>query len=53
MKTTYKVLAVTGFDGHQEGEEFEAELDEEQEQRAVERGSLEVVKRNKKEAGNG
>lgn len=54
MKTTYKVTAATGFDGHQEGEEFEAELDEDLEERAIERGSIEVVKRGtKKEAGNG
>ena len=53
MTTTYKVTAATGYDGHEEGEEFTAELTEEQEERAVERGSIEVVKRNKKEAGNG
>jgi hypothetical protein len=44
MKTTYKVTALTGYDGHAEGEEFEAELDEATERRAVERGSIEIVK---------
>ena len=48
MKTTYKVTAATGFDGHAEGEEFEAELDEELEQRAIERGSIKVVKETKR-----
>jgi hypothetical protein len=52
--STYKVTAATGYDGHAEGEEFKAELTEEQERRAVERGSLEVVKANKKkEASDG
>jgi len=39
----YKVTAETGFDGHQLGEEFEADLDEELEERALERGSIELV----------
>jgi hypothetical protein len=39
-KKTYVVTAETGFDGHEKGEEFEAELDEELEQRAIERGSI-------------
>ena len=46
--TTYKVTAATGFGDHKEGDEFEAELDPEQEQRAIERGSIEIVKSNKK-----
>ena len=55
MKTTYKVTAATGFRGHAEGEEFEAELTEDEERRAKERGSLRVVKRgdDKKEGKNG
>ena len=42
--TTYKVTAATGFDDHKEGEEFEADLDEDLEARALERGSIEIVK---------
>ena len=45
MKTTYKVMASTGFRGNAEGEEFDAELSEAEERRAVERGSIRVVKR--------
>lgn len=44
MKTTYKVMAGT-FQGHQEGEEFEAELDPGQEARAKARGQIRVVSR--------
>ena len=47
-KTTYKVLAGT-FQGHAAGEEFEAELTEEQERRAVERGSIKKATAKKKE----
>lgn len=43
--TTYKVTARTGYQGHAEGEEFEAELGEAEERRAKERGSIRVVKR--------
>ena len=43
-KKTYKVTAATGFDGRPEGEQFEAELDEELEERAIERGSIQIVK---------
>ena len=43
--TTYKVTAKTGFEGHAEGETFEAELSPEQERRAKARGSIRVVKR--------
>jgi hypothetical protein len=41
--TTYRVTGSTSFAGHKPGEEFEAELDKAQEQRALERGSIEVV----------
>jgi hypothetical protein len=58
MKTTYKVTG-RSFLGHPHGEEFEADLPPEQEQRAKERGSIRVVKRAdndnpkpKKEAGD-
>ena len=49
--TTYKVTAATGYAGHAEGEEFEADLTEEQERRAKERGSIRVVKRDDKAKG--
>jgi len=51
MKTTYKVIGPTAFDDHEPGEEFTAELDEDLEERALERGSIEVVRgtRKKKE----
>jgi len=42
-KTTYKVSGNVPFMDHQPGEEFEAELDPELEERALERGSIEVV----------
>jgi len=48
MKTTYKVVGLTAYLGHQPGEEFEADLDPEQERRAKERGSIRVVKRETK-----
>ena len=41
--TKYKVIAETGFDEHKLGEEFEADLDEHLEERAMERGSIEIV----------
>jgi hypothetical protein len=41
--TKYKVTAATGFNEHKEGDEFEADLTEEQEQRYLERGSIEIV----------
>lgn len=50
MKTTYKVSGLTAFDDHQPGEEFEADLDEDLEERALERGSIEIVKGKKKKA---
>ena len=43
--TTYKVTGHTPFLGCKPGEEFEAELDPELEQRAKERGSIRVLKR--------
>jgi hypothetical protein len=52
-KKTYKVTAATGFDGRAEGEQFEAELDEDLEERAIERGSIEIVKGAKKETKDG
>ena len=53
--TTYKVTAPTGFHGHAEGEEFDAELTPEQERRAKERGSIKIVNKSKKkeEASDG
>jgi hypothetical protein len=45
MKTTYKVVGLTAFQGHQPGDEFDADLDPELERRAKERGSIRVVKR--------
>ena len=45
--TKYKVTAETGFGEHKQGDEFEAELDPELEQRAIERGSIEIVKKAK------
>jgi hypothetical protein len=46
--TKYKVTAATGFRGHAEGEEFEADLTEDEERRAKQRGSIRVVQRGKK-----
>jgi hypothetical protein len=46
--TRYKVTAATGFRGHAEGEEFDAELTEDEERRAKERGSIRLVQRGKK-----
>jgi hypothetical protein len=47
--TKYKVTAATGFNEHKQGDEFEADLSEEQEQRYLERGSIEIVTKTKKE----
>ena len=44
----YEVTAETGFDGHKLGEQFDAELDEDLEARAVERGSIKIVKETKR-----
>jgi hypothetical protein len=43
--TTYKVTGSTAYQGHPPGEEFTAELDEAAERRALERGSIEIVKK--------
>lgn len=48
-KTTYKVTAKTGYRGYAEGEEFQANLTPEQEERAKARGSIRVVSRAKSE----
>jgi hypothetical protein len=45
MKTTYKVVALTPYMGHQPGETFEADLDPDQARRALERGSIKAVKK--------
>lgn len=42
--TVYKVTGAT-FQGHEPGDEFEADLDPDQERRAKARGQLRVVKR--------
>jgi hypothetical protein len=42
--TTYRVSGSTAYMDHQPGETFEAELEPGQEQRALERGSIEIVK---------
>jgi hypothetical protein len=57
-KTTYKVTGPTSFQGHQPGEEFDANLDPELERRAKQRGSIRVVQRgddaaNRKEGSDG
>lgn len=43
-KTRYEVTGTTAFQGHQPGEQFDADLDEAQERRALERGSIRRVK---------
>jgi hypothetical protein len=48
-KKTYTVTGSTGYAGHVQGETFEAELSEDQERRALERGSIKVGKQTKKE----
>ena len=39
-KTTYQVMAATGYAGHKEGETFEADLSPDEERRALDRGSI-------------
>ena len=39
-KVTYEVTGGVPYQGHQPGETFDAELDEQQERRALERGSI-------------
>ena len=41
--TKYKVTGPTSYAGHKPGEEFEADLDPAAEQRALDRGSIEVA----------
>ena len=41
--TKYRVTAKTGYKGHAQDDEFEADLTEDEERRATERGSLEIV----------
>lgn len=51
----YRVTAATGYADHAEGEEVELDLTPEQEERAIERGSLTPVNKTKakeKEAGD-
>jgi hypothetical protein len=42
MKTVYKVTGLTAYKGVQPGETFEADLAEDEERRALERGSIQV-----------
>jgi hypothetical protein len=42
-KTTYRVTGATAYKGHQPGETFDADLTEDEERRAVERGSIKQV----------
>jgi hypothetical protein len=46
--TVYKVTSTTGYKGHKEGEQFEADLTEAEERRAKERGSIRVIRRDDK-----
>ena len=57
MSTLYKVMALTGYRGHKQGDEFEADLTPDEERRAKQRGSIRVVRRDtneheQKEEGN-
>lgn len=55
MKTKYRVTAATGYADHAEGDEVELDLTPEQEQRAIERGSIAPVNKTKakeREGGN-
>jgi hypothetical protein len=47
-KKKYVVTGATAYLDHQPGEEFEAELTDEQEDRAIERGSIKLAKDAKK-----
>ena len=49
MSTLYKVMARTGFRGHKQGDEFEADLTPDEERRAKARGSIRVVRRDKQD----
>ena len=46
----YKVVGSTPFGDHEPGEEFEADLDPDFEERAIERGSIELVSGKPKKA---
>jgi hypothetical protein len=43
--TRYRVTGAVPYLGHQPGEEFEAELSDDQEDRALKRGALKKVRR--------
>ena len=43
MTSRYKVTGPTAFQGHQPGEEFDADLDQQLERRAKDRGQIRVV----------
>lgn len=45
MHSRYRVIGRRAYRGYNHGEEFEANLDERAEQRAVDRGDIEVVER--------
>jgi len=47
--TTYKVTGPTAFQGHKPGEQFDADLDENAERRAIARGSIKKTTAKKKE----
>jgi hypothetical protein len=51
-KQTYEVTGQTPFGGHQPGSTFTADLDPEQEARAVERGAIKPVKKTKEEVSD-
>ena len=48
MKKTYEVTGNTPYGDHQPGETFEAELDDDAEDRAIERGAIRVKRNSKK-----
>jgi hypothetical protein len=45
--TTYEVTGSTAYRGHAPGETFDADLDDAAERRALERGSIRVVRKRK------
>lgn len=48
-KRTYLVAAATGYRGHKQGDRVELALTDDEERRAIERGSLRHVKAKKEE----
>jgi hypothetical protein len=48
-KKHYEVVGDTPYGDHQPGETFEADMDDEQEDRAIERGAIRVKRNSKKE----